>query len=165
MTAIPTSQLLDANGRLLAHSAGWNLPLVSAPTAFAGGTTNARGDNGGTSDPLTLFTVTGVVLMKLFGVCSVNLAGATATLEVGTVLNPAGLIAQTTATNLIAGELWHDATPDATLELATVLTEKVVAADVIETVGTADITAGNVYYVCSWYPLTPTSRVTSSYPV
>lgn len=142
----------------------WMMPLKSAPTAFAGGTSNARGDNDGTSDPLTLFTVTGVVAVKLFGVCTTNLAGATATLEVGTALSTAGLIAQTTATDIDANEIWHDATPDASVELSSVATEKIVTQNIIETVGTADITSGNIYYICSWYPLSPDGEVVSAYP-
>lgn len=133
-----------------------------APTAFAGGTTNARGDNDGTSDPYTLYTVTGVVAVKLFGVCTVNLAGASATLEVGTALSTAGLIAQTTATDIDANEIWHDATPDASVELLTVATTKIITQNIIETVGTADVTAGNIYYVCLWRPLTPGASVVSA---
>ena len=128
--------------------------LTVSPSAFAGGTTNARGDDGGTSDPLTLLTVTGVVAMKLFGVCTVNLASAgSGTLSVGTALSTAGLIALTTATDIDAGEIWHDATPDASIELSAIATEKIVTQDVKEYVGTADITAGQIYYVCMWRPL------------
>jgi len=133
-----------------------------APTAFAGGTSNARGNDGGTNDPFTLFTVTGVVEMKLFGVCTVNLAGNTATLEVGTAISTAGLIAQTTATDIDANEIWHDSTPDASIELFTIASTKIVTQNVIETVGTASITAGNIYYVCLWAPLTPGSTVVSA---
>jgi hypothetical protein len=97
--------------------------------------------------------------MKLFGICTVNLAGAAATLEVGTALTTAGLIAQTTATDIDANEIWHDATPDASIELMSVATEKIVQQDVIETVGTADITSGNVKYICLWRPLTPNATV------
>ncbi len=134
-----------------------------APSAFAGGTTNARGDDGGTSDPYTLFTVTGVVEMKCVGFCTVNLASAGGgTLEVGTALSTAGLIAQTTATDIDANEIWHDATPDSSIELLTVMTTKIVFQNVIETVGTADITAGNIYYLCLWQPLSPDGRVVST---
>lgn len=132
-----------------------------APSAFAGGTANARGNDGGTNDPYTLFTVTGVVGMKLFGVCTVNLAGA-ATLEVGTAISSAGLIAQTTATDIDANEIWHDATPDASIELLTVATTKIVTQNVIETVGTTNITAGNIYYVCLWTALSPDANVVST---
>lgn len=134
-----------------------------APTAFAGGTANARGDDGGTNDPFTLFTVTGDVAVRIFGVCTVNLAG-TGTLEVGTTKSTAGLIAQTTGTDIDADEIWHDATPDTNVEAVTVAPERFIVngADIIETVGTADITSGNIYYVCLWQPLTPGSSVVSA---
>lgn len=132
-----------------------------APSAFAGGTTNARGDDGGTSDPFTLFTVTGVVAVRVFGVCTTNLAG-TGTVEVGTALSTAGLIAQTTGTDIDANEIWHDATPDASVELLTVATTKIITQNIIETVGTADITSGNIYYVCLWTPLTTDGNVVAA---
>lgn len=140
----------------------WMMPVKCAPTAFAGGTANARGDYDGTGNPLTLFTVTGTVAVKLFGICTVDLAGASATLEVGTALSTAGLIAQTTATDIDANEIWHDATPDASIELSSVATEKIVSQNIIETAATANITSGNIYYICSWYPLTPNANVVSA---
>lgn len=133
---------------------------TSVPTAFAGGTTNARGDNDGTGDPRTLFTVSGLVAVKIVGLCTLDLTGASATLEVGTALSTAGLIAQTTATNIDVNEIWHDATPDASIEASSVMSEKLVFQNIIETVGTADITAGNVYYVCLWRPISPNATVT-----
>lgn len=126
------------------------------PSAFAGGTTNARGDEAGTSDPLTLFTVTGVVAVKLIGICTVNLASAGGgTVSVGTAISNAGLIASTTATDIDAGEIWHDATPDASIEASSVAGEKFVTQDIKEYIGTADVTAGQIYYVCMWRPISP----------
>lgn len=129
---------------------------------FAGGTTNDPGDHDGTGDPATLFTVTGVVAMKLFGYCTVDLAGATATVEVGTAKNTAGLIAQSTATDIDANELWHDATPDASVELSTVAAEKIVCQSVIQTVATANITSGSITYVCLWRPLSANATVVAA---
>jgi hypothetical protein len=129
---------------------------------FAGGTTNDPGDFDGTGNPATLFTVTGVVAMKLFALCTVDLVGATATLIVGTAKNTNGLIASTTATDLDANELWHDATPDASVELSSVAAEKIVAQNVIQTAGTANITAGSLTYVCLWRPLTANATVVAA---
>jgi len=82
--------------------AGWRVATKTA--TFAGGTLNARGDIDGTGNPATLFTVTGTVLAVVFGHCTTNLDGATATLEVGVASNTAAIIAQTTATDIDAGE-------------------------------------------------------------
>ncbi|MCK9461417.1 MAG: hypothetical protein M0R80_17440 [Proteobacteria bacterium] len=133
---------------------------TATPSAFIGGTANARGDFDGTGNPLTLFTVTGTVAMKLFGRCTVDLAGAGGTVQIGTALSTAALIALTTGTDIKANELWHDATPDASIELSSVLTEKIVNQNVIETVATANISSGNIQYVCLWRAITPGATVT-----
>ena len=135
---------------------------VSKTITFVGGTPNAIGDFDGTGDPFTIFEVEGTVAMKVLAVCSTALEGASATISVGTALTPAGLIASTTATNLIANEIWHDATPDASIELTSVLTEKIVSQDVIGSIATANITAGVVTFYCYWRPLTDGASVTAA---
>lgn len=156
--------LQDANGNKHLTLDSFN-SAKCAPTAFAGGTTNARGDDGGTNDPYTLFTVTGDVLVRIFGVCTTLLAGATATLEVGVAGNTAALIAQTTATDIDADEIWNDTSPAVGVDtLANITGPHVIVngLDIIETVGTADITAGNIYYICLWRPLSPDGNVVSA---
>lgn len=126
---------------------------VTKTMAFDGGTDNDPGDQDGTGNPATLFTVTGTVAMKILAKCTTDLAGASATLEVGTSATTAGLIAQTTATDIDEDEIWHDASPDASVEETSVLAERIVSDNVIQTVGTANITAGVITYTCLWYPL------------
>jgi hypothetical protein len=93
---------------------------VDKVMTFAGATANDPGDYDGTGNPATLFNVSGTVRMRILAKCLVNLAGANATVEVGTALSTAGLIALTTATDIDANEIWHDATPDASVEATTV---------------------------------------------
>lgn len=141
---------------------------IDEPSAFDGGTTNARGNDGGTNDPFTLFTVTGDVLVRIFGVCTTNLAGATATLAVGVAGNTAILIPQSTATDLVANDVWFDATPTevGSVALSSISGPFVIVngLDIIETVGTANITSGNIYYVCLWRPLSRDGAVTAVTP-
>lgn len=146
------------NGQLIELAGAGYLSATKTMT-FAGGTVNDPGDFDGTGNPATLFTVTGTVFVKLFGRCTTGLAGATATLIVGTALSTSALIASTTATNLVANEIWHDATPDAGVELSSVLTEKIVNQNIIQTVGTANITSGVIQYVCLWRPLSEGSSL------
>ncbi len=127
--------------------------IATKAMTFAGGTTDDPGDADGDGNPATLFTVTGTVYAKVFAVCTESLDGASATLEAGTALSSAGLIAQTTATNIGANEIWHDTSPDASIEASSVLTEKIVNQDIIQTVGTANITEGSLTYYCLWRPL------------
>ena len=140
---------------------------VDVPTAFDGGTTNARGDFGGTGTPLTLFTVTGEVLVRIFGVCTTLLASAAAgTVEVGVTGNTALLIALTTATDIDANEIWNDTTPAIGDTLANITGPFVIpnGLDIIETTGTGDITSGNIKYVCLWRPLSRNGVVTAVTP-
>jgi hypothetical protein len=157
-----SSILLDSHGRPYNSLDSFN-SVVATPSAFLGGTTNARGDDGGTNDPFTLFKVTGDVLVRLYGVCTVTLVGA-ATIEVGVTGNTAELLAQVAdATDIAAGDIWVDGTVDdvRAATFADVVGPKLITngADIIETVGTTNITAGNIYYVCLWRPITPGASV------
>lgn len=135
---------------------------VTKSVTFAGGTTNDMGDFDGTGNPCTLFTVTGVVSVKLFAKCTTNVAGASSTLSVGTALSNASLIALTTATGLAANEIWHDNSPDASIELSSVLTERIVTQNIIQTAGTANVTSGALTYYCIWKPISAGSSVTAA---
>lgn len=150
----------DAEGYPVAWGDGG---FVSKKTiTFAGGTTNAIGDHDGTGDPFDIFTVTGLVKARVFGFCTTNLAGGSSTLEVGTAKGTAAIIAQTTGTDIDANEIWHDASPDASVEAITVAPEEIVGQDIIGTVGTANITAGVIEFYCIWYPLSPDGYVVAA---
>jgi len=148
-TNTDTTQLVvaDANG-----PDGNEIP-VSTTSAHLTWGEDVEFLSGGSTGIVPLFTVSGTVLMRVLAKCTVNLAGATATAEVGTSLTSAGLIAQTTATDIDANEIWHDATPDASIEASSVLAEKIVSDSVQLKVGTAAITAGHIDFACFWYPL------------
>jgi hypothetical protein len=136
------------------------------PGPFIGGTSNARGDHDGSSDPTTLFTVTGDVLVRVFGVCTTNITGQ-GTIEVGVAGNTAGLIAQVADTETIdVNDIWID---NSVAEVGIAALSNVPATsvivnglDIIETIGTANLTAGEIYYVCMWRPLTPGSSVVAA---
>ena len=132
--------------------------MVTKDVVFDGGTADGIGNDGGALDPLTLFTVTGTVVMSVIGYCTVLLVGG-GTQEVGTALLPAGLIAQTTDTAIDADEIWHDATPDSSIEAVTIMVPKIVNQDVIMTTGTTDTTAGAITFQCLWAPLSVDGNV------
>ena len=115
-------------------------------------------DDGGAQGAFTIYTVTGDVQVQVFGVCQVLLdSGGAATVELGIAGNTAALIAQTTATDVDAYETWQDAAPEANPGNvdAAMADFFVVAngADIILTVGTADLTAGDLDFHCFWRPL------------
>jgi hypothetical protein len=109
----------------------------------------------------TLFTVTGDVIVNIFAVCSEDLAGATATVEVGISGNTAALIAQTTGTTIDVGEIWATTSPATVLALPS---EKILmnGTDIIQTIATANVTDGTLTYYCLWYPLSSDASVVAA---
>jgi hypothetical protein len=157
MTKVSEAFIRDAN----------NVPItmdgltVSKTMTFDGATTNDPGDYDGTGNPATLFTVTGDVLVHVFGVCTTLLAGASATVEVGMTNGTALLLAQTTATDIDANEVWIDTAPALTEALpnAFIIPN---GQDIIQTVATANITAGVITYYAIWRPLNSTGKVVAA---
>lgn len=115
----------------------------------------------GAAGASTLFTVTGTVIVSVFAVCSENLAGDTATIEIGIAGNTAALIAQTTATEIDNNEVWVDTAP-ATVEAP--IADKIIGAgqDIIETIATADITDGTLTFYCLWHPVSSDANVVAA---
>lgn len=162
MTAITSTLRRDGNRVPLQDNDG--ITVIKSMT-LAGGTTNDPGDYDGTGNPATLFTVTGDVILRIIAICKASLAGASATIEVGVSGTTNKFIAQTTATEIDINEIWHDATtPDASIELDSVSTPWIVSGgqDVIQTVGTANITSGAITYYCQFRPLSDDGDVVSA---
>ncbi|MBI3936776.1 MAG: hypothetical protein HY323_07345 [Betaproteobacteria bacterium] len=112
----------------------------------------------GAAGAFTVFTVTGVVEVQVFGVCNTNAitAGGAVTLELGVAGNTAVLIAQIAdARDLIANEVWVDATPTTTVEpwdadaKTFILTN---GQDIIQTIGVGGLTGGTIDYYLMWRP-------------
>lgn len=123
-------------------------------------------DDGGVQAAFTIFTITDDVLLQVFGICDVALASVgTPTLELGVAGDTDGFIAQIVdATDLIANEVWIDATPTLTKEIldpAAIPRTWIVAngQDVIMTLGGADLTAGDIDFYALWRPLSSTGLV------
>jgi hypothetical protein len=135
------------------------------PAAFTGGTENTRGDSAGTDASHTLYTVTGDVIIRLLPVCTTLLAGS-GKLEVGVTGNLAGIIAETTATDIDANDIWKAASPTdvGVIALSSIVGPFVVVngLDILETTTTADITSGQIYYVCWWRPASPGSTLVAA---
>lgn len=134
---------------------GWQLARKTYSFAVQGGAQGA----------LTLFTVTGTVFAQVFGICQTDLAGAGATVEVGISGNTAALIAQTTGTDVDQYMTWQDATPEANPGAVDLTARSFVltnGADVIYTIGTADLTAGVIDFYCLWAPLSSDGLVTAA---
>jgi hypothetical protein len=144
----------------------WQLFVPNSDRRIAVGNWNFTDDTGAQA-AYTIFTITGDVLLQVFGVCDVALtSGGAATIELGVAGNTAVLIAQATGTALIANEIWHDATPTTTVEQIDVVgsREFIIAngQDAIFTIGGADLTAGDVDFYGLWRPLSADGLVVAA---
>lgn len=138
--------------------AAWQLLTALGSPRIARGNYNFT-DDGGSQGAFTIFTITGDVLLQVFGICDVALeSGGVPTLELGVAGNTAVLIAQIVdATDLIANEIWHDATPTTTVEQldldGSFMFIVANGQDAIMTLGGADLTAGDIDVYALWTPL------------
>lgn len=112
---------------------------------------------------IDLFTVTGLVYAKVVGICNTDLVGA-ATLEVGVTGSTALSLAQiANATTLDAGEIYANATAAAYVAVSdTVPPENLVTTAIFATVGTTNITAGQVDFYCIWRPISTDGNVVAA---
>ena len=112
-----------------------------------------------------LFVVTGTVIVNVFGVCQADItSGGAATIEVGIPGNTAGIIAQTTFSDLDQYELWVDAAPTIHpagigITGATFCFVITNGYDVRLTIGTADLTGGDIDFYALWMPLSADGNV------
>ena len=157
MSNINVNLLTDGDG-LLINPASWPHIPCERTITFAGATENAWGDDGGTLDGGSMFTVTGIVRVRLIANCTVDLVGAVS-LEAGVVGGTAILIAQIAdAEGIDVGEFWFGAGAPTTSIVPTSAPEKVIASDIILTYG-GNITAGAIKFSCSWTPVTANGLV------
>lgn len=152
---------LDGHGRPLYAP----LPFMAEKNmVFDGATVNDPGDyTGGTGNPATLFTVTGNVLVYIFGICSTTLVGA-ATLKVGLTGNTAVLLANIAdvSSDLLENMTYKDSTPALGEGEAPIFHPIGGGLDIIQTVGSANITAGELDYYCFWRPLSSDGLVVAA---
>lgn len=118
---------------------------------YAAGTTGAVGTT-------TLFTVTGIVAMYVFGLCEVDLTGS-GTLELGVAGSTAVLANQVAATNVDIHEVWHNSTLAVGGTVGNAV--HVIDQDVIQTIATNTVTAGRITFYCFWSPVSADGLVTA----
>lgn len=149
------AQDIDGNFKVISSNEAFKL---SSTWTFVNTTTGAQGSH-------TLFTVTGDVLITIWGKCTTNMAGSGAEFEVGVTGNTAGLIAQIAdVEDLDAGDVYIDATP----EVGTVAIPgaRFIAGglDVLLKITNATITGGVVTWYCLWRPLSSDGLVEVTTP-
>jgi hypothetical protein len=152
-----------------------NLALVSGYTLYDGWRVVSKTitANPGTAPGTVLFTLSAsqalkVVELQIFAVVGEAITDTAA--ETLTIKTEDGttLIAATTATALVAGELWHDASPDASVELSSVAPTYLFACPftnntiLLEQSGATAWGAGSLTIYCRWRPIHAAGTLTAS---
>lgn len=122
---------------------------------------NANGDFDGTGATQTYFTVTGCVQVRVWGVCTVNGAGALGTIKVGTAASTSALCAAVLLTDCVADEIVLDASPTTQIEAVPGIFIIGNGADIIGTCATANITGAITWY-CEWRPMSVGASVVAA---
>lgn len=120
------------------------------------------------ASPVTLFTVTGPVLARVFATIETGLTStsSTGTIAIGVTGNTGAFIAATTAdgTNFPTGSVWAgDTSPTVKAEVfsgAALNWAPVNNTNIIATIATNSMTAGAMTFYCQYILLSTTSTVT-----
>lgn len=148
-----------------------NQGLITKRTiTFAGGTTDAWGDDGGALDGAAIYTVTGLVFAQVIAVCTTDLTGANATIEVGITGDTAIFMPTETGTQIDSGQIWFNDAANAAYGIIggeTAATGNLPyyalnGTNIILTVKTADVTAGVIDFYCIWTPISDTGNVVAT---
>jgi hypothetical protein len=113
---------------------------------------------------IPLFTVTGDVIVRLVAVCGTNVASAGGA-NIGVDAGAVALIADTDCTAIDAGEIWHDTSPDASVEATSVLKEYIIAngTDITLDIETEkQVDSGVINFYCIYTPLSSTGAVAAA---
>jgi hypothetical protein len=122
----------------------------------------------GATDEYDIFTVTGDVMVRVIGVCetSVTDAAGASRLQVGVTGATTALLAQITGPDLVAGEIWHDATPTTEIEKIDISGSHTAVItggqDIVMEISGAAVTAGLINFYCYFMPLSADGDVVAA---
>ena len=169
MTSFAAAQDRDDNAQVIRSESAFR---TKKTITFAGATTNAWGDDGGTLDGGVVFTVTGLVFVKLIATCTTLLdSDGAATLSVGITGDTAIFLPVETATQIDAGQIWINDAANATYiilgaETAATGNLPIYALngnDIILTIaGSANVTSGVLDFYCLWNPVSDDAAIVDS---
>jgi hypothetical protein len=149
MTSTQSTFARDANAVPIT-----GLGLVESKTiTYVAGTTGAVATT-------TLFTVTGIVALNVYAICTSSLTGTTGTIEVGTATLTTALANQVTATTITNHKMYSNSTLAVAGSVAG--HTHIVNENVIQTIATAAITGGVLTYFCGWIPLSSDGNVVAA---
>lgn len=138
------------------NTATYTQPTIASATPVAFTTGNS---------PITLWTVTGSVLARVYGVVGGTAwtsTAATGTASVGVAGNTAVLLPVSTASaagQFAINAVWIDSTPTVGGELIVPTTFALIDSNIILTIATNSMTAGAIVMYCDWIPVSAGATV------
>ena len=170
MTKFSDAQDIDGNYRVLNGDFPFRTKRTITFTGAAG--SNTWGDDGGTLDGEAIYTVTGVVLVKMFAACTTLLdSDGAATIAVGIAGATTIFLPTETATQIDAGQLWKNNAANAAYA---VWGEEAAAADnfpeyllygqdiILTVAGGANVTAGVLDFYALWKPISDDGSIVAT---
>lgn len=125
---------------------------LSTNAAAGAATVSGAALSGGLDPYIPLITNTGAALVSVLALCTEDLAGATATLEIGSAADTDALVAATTATDIDNNEFWYSNAP--AISLATsAIPSKVIAGNIGVTGKVANVSNGTLKFFIWVRPL------------
>ena len=113
-----------------------------------------------------ILTVTGDVLLKIFGVCTtaVTTTVGVGTCSLGIAANVAFILPVIVGDLLAVREIWHDATPDSEIENTSAIRSVIITDGNDVTLDTlvANFTAGVIRFYYTWLPLSDDANVVNA---
>lgn len=113
---------------------------------------------------VNLFTVTGAVIAKIIAICDTNVESAGGC-NIGVDAGGVAIIADTDCTSLEAGDIWHDNTPDSSVEALTVLKEYIVANGttiLLDVEAAKQVDSGAITFVCFYTAVSSNGAVVAA---
>ncbi len=113
---------------------------------------------------VSVFTVTGDVIVRIVPICKVDVASAAVgSIELGTSNDVDAMITSTLGTDLDQDEIWVDGSPDSEIEPMSAIREYIISNgdDVILTLS-AQIDTGEIDFSCFWFPLSTDGSVVAA---
>jgi len=113
---------------------------------------------------LSIFTVTGDVIVRIIPICKTIVASAAgANVELGISADTDAMLVSVLATEIDANEIWTGATPDSPIEAESTSRDYIISNgdDVILTLD-AQVDTGAITFYCSWTPLSDDGSVVAA---
>ena len=137
-----------------------NSDIHSVSKTFAFDGTSGNGAVG----TAAIFSVSGEVRIKVFGVCAEDLTGTGGNIHVGTNGSAESFVGSTVVTAIDVNEIWLDTSPGPDVDNYSNIPEKILVNgnDVIYQISGTAVTDGTIRFIAYWTPVSEDGSVSAA---